>query len=81
MINHLVMALMFFGFVIAVYGTCYAVLMLLCFVLECICTNFSDRVANILSVLVLLIIVFLFCFGLTFVPLLLSSSKELVLLG
>ena len=68
MINHLVMALMFFGFVIAVYGTCYAALRLLCFVLEGICTNFSDRVANILSVLVLLIIVFLFCFGLTFVP-------------
>ena len=68
MINHLLMALMFFGFVIAVYGTCYAALRLLCFVLECICTNFSDRVANILSVLVLLIIVFLFCFGLTFVP-------------
>lgn len=68
MINHLVKALMFFGFVIAVYGTCYAALRLLCFVLERICTNFSDRVANILSVLVLLIIVFLFCFGLTFVP-------------
>ena len=68
MINHLVMALMFFGFVIAVYGTCYAALRLLCFVLECICTNFSDRGANILSVLVLLIVVFLFCFGLTFVP-------------
>ena len=67
MINHLVRALMLFSYVIAVYGVCYAALRLLCFVLERICTNFSDRVANILSVLVLLITVFLFCFGLTFV--------------